>query len=125
MHVKIRKYSTDDYDLFLDLIKTEKEWEAYLDPKFRKALEESNTYVAEKDNRICGFSRSITDSGFMILVIDLLVRKNFRGNAIGKKLLDAILLDFPDQDVYVLSDADPYYEKIGCTKEGSIYKLKR
>jgi hypothetical protein len=32
--------------------------------------------------------------------------------------------DFPNQPVYVMSDVDPYYEKLGYRREGSIFEVK-
>ena len=45
-------------------------------------------------------------------------------NAIGKKLMERTSSEFPNTDVYVLSDVDPYYTKLGYQKEGSIFKVK-
>jgi len=33
--------------------------------------------------------------------------------------------DFLDQPIYVISDVDSYYEKLGYRKEGSIFEVKR
>lgn len=127
MNPEIRKYNSIlDYEKLMNLIKSEgDEWKEYLNPIYIQALEKSICYVAVVGEEICGYSRSISDSGIFLWVIDLLVHKNHRGFSIGKKLMDCILNDFPDIDVYVMSDVDPYYEKLAYTKEGSIFKLKR
>jgi predicted N-acetyltransferase YhbS len=57
-------------------------------------------------------------------VYDLLVRKSYRGNQIGKNLMERMCQGFPNQPVYVMSDVDPYYEKLGYRKEGSIFEVK-
>ncbi len=126
MNLKIRKYNpTLDYEGLMKLIQSEgEEWKDYLNPPYRKALENSITYVALVGEELCGYSRSLSDSGIFIWVVDLLVNKNRRGLSIGKKLMDYILTDFPDIDVYVMSDVDQYYKKLGYEKEGSIFKLK-
>jgi len=127
MNLKIRKYNpTLDYENLMKLVQSEgEEWEDYLNPPYRKALENSITYVALTGEELCGYSRSINDSGLFIWVIDLLVDKNRRGLSIGKKLMECILTDFPDTHVFVMSDVDEYYEKLGYEKEGSIFKVKR
>lgn len=127
MKLQIRKYNpTLDYENLIKLIQSEgKEWEDYLDPSYRIALESSITYVAVTGEELCGYSRSIHDSGLFIWVIDLLVDKHRRGFSIGKNLMECILIDYPDKDVFVMSDVDEYYEKLGYEKEGSIFKVKR
>ena len=125
LNIYIRKYkSSEDYNKLLSLIKSEgEEWNDYLKPGYQQPLEESITYVALADHELCGYVRSISDGGLFIWVIDLLVHKNYRGNSIGRKLLETVKLEFPDLDVYVLSDVDEYYEKQGYEREGSIFKI--
>ncbi len=72
-------------------------------------LKQSSTYVAYSDTKLCGYSHSINNFGLYIWVIDLLVDKKYRGNSIGKKLMKCVLTDFPNQDVFVMSDVDEYY----------------
>lgn len=125
MKIIIRKYNnSEDYEKVLELIETEgDEWKDYLNPKYKVNLEKSITYVAYVDKILCGYSRSISDFGFFIWVVDLLVNKKYRGNSIGKKLMESVLNDYPDKDVFVMSDVDEFYEKIGYQKEGSIFKV--
>lgn len=127
MNLNIRKYNPpEDYKNLLHVIASEgDEWKDYLQEGYQEALEESITYVAYVDDFLCGYVRSMSDFGLFVIVIDLLVHKEHRGNAIGKKLLDCIALKYSNQDIYVLSDADGYYEKIGYDKEGSIFKVTR
>ncbi len=127
MNVKIRKYNSAlDYENLMKLVQSEgEEWSEYLNPIYRKALDNSITYVALIEDELCGYSRSLSDSGLFIWVIDLLVNKHRRGLSVGKKLMECILTDFPDIDVYVMSDVDPYYDKLGYEKEGSIFKVIR
>ncbi len=127
MNLNIRAYNPDlDYENLMMLIKSEgEEWKDYLKPIYRKALENSITYVAVIGEDLCGYSRSLSDAGIFIWVIDLLVNKKRRGLSIGKRLMDCILNDFPDIDVYVMSDVDQYYQKLGYKNEGSIFKVKQ
>ena len=125
MNIEIRAYDRlKDQDELLEIIKSEgEEWKGYFDPKYQEALEHSITYVAYSEKKLCGYSRSINDHGLYIWVIDLLVDKGYRGNSIGKKLMECLLTNYPDQDVFVMSDVDGYYQKLGYKKEGSIFKV--
>jgi len=127
MNIEIRRYDPlKDYDQVLAIIKSEgEEWKDYFVPKYKVVLEQSIVYVAHIDKKLCGYSRSIDDFGLYIWVIDLLVDKKSRGNSIGRKLMECLLVDFPNQDVFVMSDVDEYYEKLGYKKEGTIFKVNK
>lgn len=127
--MKIRAYSKEDELLLFDLLMDEgDDWSDYHGPvgrsKYIKALESSITYIAYDDNLVCGFVRCREDDGFGVYIYDLLVRKSYRGRHIGKSLMERVCRDFPDQPVYVMSDADPYYEKLGYRRKGSIFEVK-
>jgi len=92
--------------------------------KYIKALKSSLTYVIYDDDILCGFVRCREDDGFGVYVYDLLVRKSYRGRQLGKMLMEQVCKDFSDQPVYVMSDVDPYYEKLGFQREGSIFIVK-
>lgn len=123
----IRNYvESSDYSQLTKLIESEgDEWKEYLKPNYKKALVNSITFVAFVDDHLCGFCRAINDSDLFIWIIDLLVDKNFRGLSIGKQLMERIAEEHPNNDVYVMSDVDSYYEKCGYQKAGSIYKISR
>lgn len=127
MDIKIRRYNAaTDYERLLEIINSEgEEWKDYFDPKYQLILEKSITYVATANNVVCGYSRSIDDFGLYIWVVDLLVDKNYRGNAIGRKLMKILLTEYPNQYVYVMSDVDEYYKKMGYEKDGTIFKVNR
>ena len=91
--------------------------------KYKLALEYSITYVAYQDDVLCGFSRSIDDCGIYIYMCDLLVMPIYRGNEIGKKLMECIYNDYPGYVVYVMSDVDGYYEKIDYKRIGSVFEV--
>jgi ribosomal protein S18 acetylase RimI-like enzyme len=73
---------------------------------------------------VCGYARCREDDGFGVYIYDLLVRKTHRGKPIGKALMERVLNDFPNQPIYVMSDVDPYYEKLGYRKVGSIFEIR-
>lgn len=125
MQIEIHKYRpAQDYASLRALIESEgEEWAQNLSDNYQKALSNSITYVAFKDGKLCGYSRSMNDNDLFIWVIDLLVHKELRGRAIGKMLMECLVDEFPSKDVYVMSDVDEYYEKLGYNKVGSIFKV--
>jgi len=123
----IRKYNKFlDEDRLMKMIGEEDGWD-YADEalcgQYKRALEISITYVAYQDEVLCGYSRSIDDCGLYIYVCDLLVRPGFRGRETGKKLMECIHKDYPNQDVFVMSDVDGYYEKVEYKRIGSIFEV--
>jgi len=126
--MKIRKYKKEDENNVMGIIKKEgEEWESYsgldVQDKYKKALQNSITYVAHVGDELCGYSRSLDDNGFFIYVCDLLVTPKFRGKNIGRELMECIYKDYPDKIIYVMSDVDKYYEKQGYRKEGSVFEV--
>ena len=127
--LKIRRYQQDKDELELMLmIKAEEGWD-YADDKmaerYKFALSNSITFVAYQNEVLCGYSRSLDDCGFYIYVCDLLVKPAYRGNEIGRKLMECLIDEYPGQAVYVMSDVDAYYEKIGFKKIGSVFEVKK
>jgi ribosomal protein S18 acetylase RimI-like enzyme len=127
--MKIKKYSKADESLLFNLLVDEgDEWSDYHGAagrdKYIKALESSITYIACDETLVCGYVRCREDDGFGVYIYDLLVRKKYRGRQIGKSLMERVCKDFPDQPVYVMSDVDSYYEKLGYRREGSIFEVK-
>ena len=129
--MEIRKYKKEeDEDNVMKIIELEgEEWKDYSAPevqwKYRKALENSITYVAYEDEEICGYSRSFNDSDYYIYVCDLLVTPKHRGKNIGKELMECIYNDYPSiMTVFVMSDVNDYYKKQGYKIEGTIFEVK-
>jgi ribosomal protein S18 acetylase RimI-like enzyme len=128
--MKIRKYSPiKDYEAVLKVIISEGEdWSCYSSneskEKYKHALNNSITFVAIDDEELCGYSRSINDNGFYIHVCDLLVHKDHRGKEIGRKLMEILIDEYPDCEIFVMSDVDDYYQKLAYKKEGTIFKVK-
>jgi len=110
------------------MIEEEEGWDYAIDSmaeKYKLALESSVTYVAYQGGVLCGYSRSMNDCGFYIYVCNLLVKPAFRGKETGRKLMECIYKDNPDRVVYVMSDVDGYYEKVGYQREGSVFKIPK
>lgn len=126
---QIRTYKkTDEKELFT-MMEKESDWHDYCfgggKTKYATALETSLTYLLLEENKICGYARCREDDGFGVYVYDLLVNADSRGKNYGRYLMEQACKDFPDQMVYVMSDVDPYYEKQGYQKEGTIFIVKQ
>ncbi len=126
--MQILEYKKErDEEKLMQMINDEDGWDYAEDDKiekYKKALQESISYVAYEKDELCGFSRSMDDAELYIFVLDLLVKPIRRGKDIGKLLMEQLCIDYPDRTVFVLSDVDPYYEKLGYQKEGSIFQVK-
>lgn len=127
----IRAYNkSEDEDKLMKMIAAEgEEWACYTDDtlsdKYRSALENSITYVAYEGEILCGYSRSIDDCGFYLYICDLLVKRKYRRGKIGRKLMECLSTDYPDHIVYVMSDVDEYYKKLGYKREGSLFEVTK
>lgn len=124
----IRKFTPEDQDALFRMMEEEgSDWREYYGPEGRDrylaALLGGASYVLWEDGILCGYIRCREDEGFGVYVYDLLVAKPFRGRHLGKALMEQVLLDYPGQAVYVMSDADPYYRKLGYKKIGSIFQV--
>ncbi|MFO7637389.1 MAG: GNAT family N-acetyltransferase [Clostridia bacterium] len=126
--MEIRRYTKNDEDRLMELIEAEgEEWSCYTSPgaaaRYRVLLADSITYVACNGDMICGYSRSIRDGDFYIYVCDLLVTGQSRGQGLGRRLMECVCRDHPHTTVYVMSDVDAYYKKLGYRREGSIFEV--
>lgn len=124
---EIIRYSPEYEAELMELIKQEgDDWRVYWEEpnasRYRKSFEKSITYIALSDGKICGYSRSLMDVLY-IYVCDLLVNERYRGQGLGRGLMQCLREDYPDYPVYVMSGNDEYYRKIGAKKEGSVFLL--
>lgn len=127
--MEIRQYlKSDDTSLF-EMMKAEGvDWSEYYSEKnidrYKKALSSSIVFVAWNGEKICGYVRARDDEGFGVYIYDLLVRKSFRGNSLGYKLIKKVCEKYPNDNIYVMSDVDEYYEKQDFRREGSIFQIQ-
>lgn len=124
--IEIRLYNEKDENEFFSLIEREgQEWKDYWKgagkEKYKVALASSIVYLLFNDEQICGFIRCRDDNGFGLYVYDLLVDKRFRGNEYGRRLMEKVCDEYPNETVYVMSDVDTYYKKLGYEAAGTIF----
>lgn len=125
--MEIRRYIDSDKDALFELMQREgEEWTYYQGDnreKYIKAMNRSIAYVIIEDNFLCGYIRCKNDDGFGIYILDLLVDKQYRGRGYGRSLMKVVCDSFPKDIVYVTSDVDKYYEKQGCQREGTVFRV--
>ena len=127
--IEIKAYApADEAALFAMMREEGEDWRDYWGEDgcecYKKALEQSSTFVAYEGGQLAGYVRCREDFGFEIIVHDLLVCKPCRGKQIGRTLMDRVAAAFPGVPVYVMSDVDGYYEKQGYERIGSIFQVK-
>ena len=122
----IKRYEKKHEADLLALLKAEPDWNSFTGEgtmeTFKDALLNSETYICESQGEVCGYLRALVD-GFGIYVSELYIGPQYRNNGYGKELLGRLKQAHPKQDVYVLSDEDLYYEKLGCKRIGSVFQL--
>jgi GNAT superfamily N-acetyltransferase len=122
----IKKYTPEDEQKLFELLENEgKEWQAYWHgegkEKYLKAIANSLVYVLYVGETLCGFARCREDEATGVYVYDLLVNPAYRGNEYGRLLIEKVVADYPNTSVYVNSDVNPYYEKLGYKAIGTIF----
>ncbi|MCA1438648.1 GNAT family N-acetyltransferase [Ensifer sp. IC4062] len=122
----IFRYGRKYEDELITLLQSEPDWNSFTSTEtidiFKSALLSSETYIFISQGKICGYVRTLVD-GFGIYVSELYVAPAWRNNGFGRELLKKITQEHPSQIVYVLSDEDLYYEKLGYKRVGSIFQL--
>lgn len=126
--MEIKLYSIEDEARLFALLRGEgDDWDCYFADdvieKYKRALCSSLTYVAYEGDVLCGYARCRDDDGFGIYIYEL-VKKEFRGRNLGRMLMERVCADCPESNVYVMSDVDAYYGKLGYRREGSIFEVK-
>lgn len=125
--MQIRQFQDTDIEDLFDLMRREGEEWTYCHEKNRAkytyAMNHSIAYVVIENNILCGYVRCKDDNGFGIYILDLLIDKQYRGKEYGRMLMKTVCDSFPEDIVYVTSDADLYYEKLGCQKEGTVFRV--
>ena len=125
--MKITRYTLEHEAALLAAIDKDPDWDMFTKngaiDRYRRALGDSIAYVCYDADRFCGYVRALLDDGFAVYVSELYVVPECRSQGMGRLLLERIKIDYSGLTVYVLSDEDAYYEKLGLKNMGSVYKL--
>ncbi len=124
--MQIDQYRPEHEPQLITLLQADPDWQSFVvEPaidEFRSALLSSATYVLQDDHAVCGYVRAMTDA-FGIYVSELYVAPRFRNLGHGRQLLHRVKSENAGKPVYVLSDEDKYYEKLGLKRVGSVFQL--
>jgi ribosomal protein S18 acetylase RimI-like enzyme len=127
--MEIKLYNQSHEKDLLSLIFNEgEEWKDYSDfdkwPFYLEVINESITYLLYDQSLCVGYIRTRKDGIYGIYVYDLLVTKSHRGKSYGKLLIDHVHHLYPNQELYIMSDVDPYYIKQGFIKVGTLFSYQ-
>ncbi len=113
--------NTLTYKEYLDMITTIG-WKCPSKRLLEKSLKNSETAKYIIDGKTVGIARMITDHGYMALIADVMVKPEYQGKGIGKKLINNLL----DRALNTLEDGEAmmiqllaadgkksFYEKFG------------
>ncbi|SES18042.1 Acetyltransferase (GNAT) domain-containing protein [Gracilibacillus ureilyticus] len=88
--------------------------------KIRKSIENSLCYGVYHGEKQVGFARVITDYATMYYLADVFIDEEYRGNGIGKKLIEAIINSEDLKDLFghlCTKDAHTLYEQYHFNRE--------
>ncbi|SFM02147.1 Acetyltransferase (GNAT) family protein [Paenibacillus sp. 1_12] len=92
--------------------------------KTQKAIENSLCYGVYDQNRQIGFARVITDGATMYYLCDVFIDEHYRGQGIGKKLVETIVSSealHGINGVLGTKDAHSLYESYGFNRVADRY----
>lgn len=78
------------YEEYVDIINTIG-WKCPSKRLLEKSLKNSMTAKYVIDNKTVGMARFVTDGGYIVLVVDVMVKPEYQGKGIGKKLINNLL----------------------------------
>jgi len=124
----LRQYQKSDAAKLYGLLVRDSDWTLYTQNgswnEYVKVLDDSKSLLLVEKDEVIGFIRYRLDGPFGVYIYDLLVDKKHRGHSYGKRLIDAVCLAHPHDDIYVMSDNNVYYQKIGLSTEGIVFRVQ-
>ena len=125
--IDIRAYKPEHEADLIQAISLDSDWDEFTNHQkidaYKAALNRDLVYVAYHEMEFCGYARAIMDGGLAIYISELYVVPKWRNQKVGQFLIEQFNNEFPDLDIYALSDEDEYYEKKGYKKLGSVFKI--
>lgn len=93
-----------------------------------KSIEHSLCFSLLKDKKQIGFARVLTDTMAYAIILDMIIREEFRGQGLGKWLVQCIC-DHPEvvplRQVLWTGDADVFYRKGGFEEMSNLKFMAR
>ncbi len=126
--MKILKYKLEHEGAVISAIQQDPDWDMFTNQRsvtsYKQSLNDSITYVCYSNRNFCGYVRAILDEYFAVYISELFVVPEWRNKSIGKMLIKKVKMDFEHLSVYILSDEDAYYEKLGFKNVGSVFEVQ-
>lgn len=108
--VIVRKFNETDFSYIQNLYE-EEGWMTFINrdkDSLEALLNSSISLVATKEDKIVGLVRGFTDGNITTFIAELIVHKDYRGNGIGKALLDICHELYPRTRIELLADEEVY-----------------
>ncbi len=117
MNLEIRKYEENDFERIHELNK-EEGWTNLVEKKddTKEAWRQSSiAYVIEGPEGVIGYIRGMTDTRVSLYICELLIDKRYRGQGLGRKLLQYVHDLYPKTRMELLasSASHTFYEGNG------------
>lgn len=88
-------------------------------------LQNSSFKIAAVENgQTIGFARTVSDGGYVVIIVDVIVLPAYQGRGVGRRLLEGVMTNIreklePGQGVMVnlmaAKDKEPFYLRFGFT----------
>lgn len=93
-----------------------------------KSIENSTCFSLLKDDQQIGFARVLTDRMAYAIILDMIIKEDFRGQGLGKWLMQCVC-DHPEikplRQVLWTSNADRFYRKVNFKKMSALTFMAR
>ena len=93
-----------------------------------KSVANSMCFSLLKNDELIGFARVLTDSMAYAIILDMIIRNNFRGQGLGQWIMECIC-DHPEirplRQLLWTGDADDFYRKSGFEEMSNLKFMSR
>ncbi len=102
--------------------------EEITDETILKSIENSICYGIYQADKLIGFGRVVTDYATVYWICDIIIDTNYRGNGLGKKLMECIMETKEIEGlkgILATKDAHGLYEQYGFVREPEKFMIKK
>ena len=98
-------------------------WGSFTEERIVHLLESSHYMLIEENGVIIAFLRYLTDDVLTTFIAEILVDKAFRGQGLGRLLVEEIMNLHPKTRLELISEADDFYDHLGFRNVGKGYRF--
>lgn len=98
-------------------------WESFTEERIVHLLESSHYILIEENGVIIAFLRYLTDDVLTTFIAEILVDKAFRGQGLGRLLVEEIMNLHPKTRLELISEADDFYDHLRFRNVGKGYRF--